>query len=49
MRRLLVQWWRVLCALARHDAEVRFRTRAGRGSAVRGVALLGKLERGFSK
>jgi predicted DNA-binding ribbon-helix-helix protein len=36
-------------ALAQHDAEVRFRTRAAKGSADRGLALLNKLDRRLSK
>jgi hypothetical protein len=32
-------------ALAQHDAELRFRALAARGSAARGLALLDKLER----
>ena len=32
-------------ALAQHDAEVRFRALAAKGSAVRGLELLDKLDR----
>ena len=32
-------------ALAEHDAEVRFRTLADKGSVKRGIALLDKLDR----
>jgi hypothetical protein len=32
-------------ALAEHDAEVRFRTMAAKGSVKRGIALLDKLDR----
>lgn len=32
-------------ALAEHDAEVRFRTLAAKGSVKRGIALLDKLDR----
>ena len=34
-------------ALAQHDAEVRFRTRAGRGSPAKGLKALAKLDRHF--
>ena len=36
-------------ALAQHDAEVRFRTFAAKGSAARGLALLDKLDREFRR
>ena len=36
-------------ALAQHDAEVRFRFQAARGSAKRGLKLLDKLDRVFAK
>ena len=36
-------------ALAQHDAEVRFRALAVRGSAVRGIELLDKLDRSFRR
>lgn len=36
-------------ALAQYDAEVRFRAMAQRGSPMRGLALLDKLDRGFRK
>ncbi|MGO9274042.1 MAG: toxin-antitoxin system HicB family antitoxin [Terriglobia bacterium] len=36
-------------ALAQHDAEVRFRTLAARGSVERGRRLLGKLDRHFQR
>jgi hypothetical protein len=36
-------------ALANHDAENRFRARAARGSRRRGLALLRKLDRAFSR
>jgi hypothetical protein len=35
-------------ALAQHDAEVRFRALAARGSAERGLKLLDKLDRAFA-
>lgn len=35
-------------ALAQHDAEVRFRALASRGSRKKGLALLDKLDRAFS-
>jgi HicB family len=35
-------------ALAQHDAEVRFRAMAARGSRKKGLALLDKLDRAFS-
>ena len=35
-------------ALAQHDAEVRFRALAARGSRKKGLALLDKLDRAFS-
>lgn len=36
-------------ALAQHDAEVRFRALAARGSAKRGLELLAKLDRRFHR
>jgi hypothetical protein len=36
-------------ALAQHDAEVRFRVMAARGSAGRGLELLDKLDREFGR
>ena len=36
-------------ALAQHDAEMRFRVRAARGSAERGLKLLDKLDRAFAR
>lgn len=36
-------------ALAQHDAEVRFRALAARGSAERGLRLLDKLDRRFGQ
>jgi hypothetical protein len=36
-------------ALAQHDAEVRFRTLAAKGSTRVGLALLRKLDKAFSK
>ncbi|MGH9444818.1 MAG: toxin-antitoxin system HicB family antitoxin [Terriglobia bacterium] len=36
-------------ALAQHDAEVRFRALAARGSAKRGLELLDKLDRRFHR
>jgi len=36
-------------ALAQHDAEVRFRAIAAKGSAKRGLALLDKLDRHFTR
>jgi hypothetical protein len=36
-------------ALAQHDAEMRFRVRASRGSAERGLGLLDKLDRAFAR
>ena len=36
-------------ALAQHDAEVRFRTLAAKGSARVGLALLSKLDKAFAK
>jgi hypothetical protein len=36
-------------ALAQHDAEMRFRVRAARGSAERGLKLLDKLDRNFAR
>ena len=36
-------------ALAQHDAETRFRAMAARGSVSRGLKLLDKLDRHFSK
>ncbi|MDP8982881.1 MAG: toxin-antitoxin system HicB family antitoxin [Acidobacteriota bacterium] len=36
-------------ALAQHDAEMRFRALAERGSAKRGLRLLDKLDRGFAR
>ena len=36
-------------ALAQHDAEMRFRVQAGRGSAERGLKLLDKLDRAFAR
>ena len=35
-------------ALAQHDAEMRFRIQAARGSAKRGLKLLDKLDRVFA-
>ena len=34
-------------ALAQHDAEIRFRTRAGSGSPTKGLKALAKLDRHF--
>ncbi len=34
-------------ALAEHDTELRFRMRAARGNAERGLALLDELDRGY--
>ena len=34
-------------ALVQHDAEVRYRARAGRGSVEKGLEALGKLDRHF--
>jgi hypothetical protein len=36
-------------ALAQHDAEVRFRALAAKGSTRVGLALLGKLDKAFAK
>ena len=36
-------------ALAQHDAEMRFRLRAARGSPERGLKLLDKLDRAFAR
>ena len=36
-------------ALAQHDAEVRFRTLAAKGSTRAGLALLSKLDKAFAK
>ena len=36
-------------ALAQHDAEVRFRAMASKGSSATGLALLDKLDRSFSR
>jgi len=36
-------------ALAQHDAEMRFRSQAARGSAERGLKLLNKLDRAFAR
>jgi hypothetical protein len=36
-------------ALVQYDAEVRFETRAARGSAEQGMKLLDKLDRHFAK
>ena len=36
-------------ALAQHDAEMRFRAQAARGSAERGLKLLDKLDRAFAR
>ena len=36
-------------ALAQHDAEMRFRVLAARGSAERGLRLLDKLDRAFAR
>ncbi len=36
-------------ALAQHDAEMRFRVLAARGSAERGLSLLDKLDRAFAR
>ena len=36
-------------ALAQHDAEMRFRVQAARGSAERGLKLLDKLDRAFRR
>ena len=36
-------------ALAQHDTEMRFRARAARGSAERGLRLLDKLDRAFTR
>jgi hypothetical protein len=36
-------------ALVQHDTELRFRTRAGRGSKATGLKLLAKLDREFAK
>ena len=36
-------------ALAQHDAEVRFRAMAARGSIKDGLALLDKLDKSFSR
>ncbi|HAB17718.1 MAG TPA: toxin-antitoxin system HicB family antitoxin [Verrucomicrobiota bacterium] len=42
VNKLVEEWANV--ALAQHDAEIRFRTLAARGSARRGIALLDKLD-----
>jgi hypothetical protein len=44
----LVEEWASM-ALAQFDAEIRFRTRAARGSAKRGLALLDKLDRALER
>jgi hypothetical protein len=36
-------------ALSQHDAEVRFRALAARGSTKEGLALLDKLDRSFAR
>lgn len=36
-------------ALAQHDTEMRFRVRAAKGSAERGLKLLDKLDRAFAR
>lgn len=36
-------------ALTEHDTEVRFRVRAGRGDAVRGLKLLDELDRRYAR
>jgi HicB family len=36
-------------ALAQHDAELRFRALAAKGSAARGLALLNKLDRNLRR
>jgi predicted DNA-binding ribbon-helix-helix protein len=36
-------------ALAQHDAEMRFRVLAARGSAARGLSLLERLDRAFAR
>jgi hypothetical protein len=36
-------------ALAQHDAEMRFRVGAARGSSERGLKLLDKLDRAFAR
>jgi hypothetical protein len=43
----LVEEWASM-ALAQFDAEARFRARAARGNASRGLALLDKLHRAFA-
>lgn len=44
----LVDEWASM-ALAQFDAETRFAARAGRGSVKRGLALLDKVDRSFSR
>jgi hypothetical protein len=44
----LVEEW-ASTALAQFDAEARFRARAARGSAKRGLALLDKLDTAFAR
>ncbi len=47
LNKLVEDWAGV--ALAQFDAETRFRVRASRGNADRGLALLDKLDRGFER
>ena len=44
----LVEEWASM-ALAQFDAEARFKARAARGSAKRGLKLLDKLDRSFAR
>jgi len=46
LNKLVEEWASV--ALAQFDAETRFRARAARGSASRGLALLDKLDQAFA-
>ena len=39
----------VTIALTQHDAEVRFRIRAGKGAPKKGLKLLDKLDRHFAR
>ena len=47
LNRLVDEW--ASMALAQFDAETRFKARAAKGSPKRGLALLDKLDRAFSK
>jgi hypothetical protein len=47
LNRLVDEW--ASMALAQFDAETRFKARAARGNPKRGLALLDKLDRAFSK